>query len=86
MRQTSLISYVQLNLDVEVLGKRQQDVYTFICSHPGCSDREIVRGLGLPINCITGRRNELIKMGFVKQQGVKYDAETNRYVCGWESL
>jgi len=81
--QTSLMSYMQLK-DEAVLGVRQRAVFLFISCHPNCSDREVSKGTSLPINCTTARRNELVKMGFVKQDGVKYDVETNRYVSSWK--
>jgi hypothetical protein len=80
--QTSILSFIQLK-DEQVLGKRQLMVYKFINFHPNSSDREISQGCQLPINCVTGRRNELVRSGFVKQEGIKFDMETNRFVSSW---
>ena len=83
--QTSIMSYLQLK-DEQVLGKRQLAVYKYLGFHPNSSDREISQGCQLPINCVTGRRNELVRMGFVKQESIKFDAETNRFVSAWVVL
>lgn len=81
IRQTSILSYIELSK--EDLGKKQLQVYKFISSYPKCSDREIMKGTGLEINCVCGRRNELVKMGYVVDVGVKYDEQTNRLVTIW---
>ena len=83
VRQTSLVSYMDLK-EHGVLGERQRQVFRTISLHPdGICDWEIAQETGLPINCVTGRRNELITMGMVKQKGIKYNEKTNRYVTTW---
>jgi hypothetical protein len=84
VRQTSLLSYLELRK--EDLGKKQLQVFEFISEYPGCSDREIVKGTGLEINCVCGRRNELVKMGYVVDDGVKHEIKTNRIVTKWRTL
>ena len=81
IRQTSLLSYIELKK--EDLGKRQLQVYEFISAYPKCSDREIVKGTRMEINCVCGRRNELVKLGYVVDAGVKHDEITNRLVTIW---
>ena len=81
VQQTSLMSYSTLR--TEQLGAKQQKVLTFVSAHPRCTDREIMNGTGLTINCICGRRNELVRFGFIKEDGTKYDDETNREVLAW---
>lgn len=81
-RQTKILSYFRLK-DENGLGKAQSQVYSFISSYPKCSDREIMKGTGLAINCVCGRRNELVKMGYVIDAGVKHDERTNRLVTIW---
>ena len=86
MQQTSLQSYIQLR-DEGVLGKRQHDVYVCISANPnGITDRKIAEALRLPINCVTARRNELAKQGFIAQDGCEHDEITNRMVMKWRSL
>lgn len=81
-RQTSILSYVKL-VDENELGRLQSVVYSFITRNPKCSDREISLGTGLKINCVCGRRNELVRMNYVLEDGVKFDQETKRMVTTW---
>ena len=46
------------------------------------SDQDTAAYLGWPINCITGRRNELVQAGVVVKGGDKR-AETGRRVAWW---
>ena len=71
VQQTSLMSYSTLR--TEQLGAKQQKVLTFVSAHPRCTDRDIMKGTGLTINCVCGRRNELSRLGFVKEVGTKGD-------------
>lgn len=83
--QTSLESYIRLIGGGE-MGKRQQQVFTYIAFHPSCSDKEIADGISLPINCVCGRRTELSKMGYIQSNGIKHDDKTNRNVQTWKVL
>ena len=83
--QTTLESFTSLHLEGE-LGTRRRQVFVFISIHPNCSDREISEGLKLPINCVCGRRSELVKNKYIKQRSIKYDEKTNRNVMTWEVL
>lgn len=85
IQQTSLDSYVELKLEGK-LGKRRAQVFTYISAHPRCTGREISKGLQLPINSICGRKRELIKMGYIKEDGTKYDEETDRTVLCYRTL
>lgn len=80
--QTTLESFVRLQEEGN-LGNRQRQIYTFVSFHPNCSDREISQGVGLPINCVVGRRSELARMGYIVQESVKHDERTNRNVMTW---
>ena len=84
VQQTSLMSYQQLRSEGEI-GRRQSEVLGYIRRNPGCSDRDISKGLALPINMITGRRNELQKLGLISEDGLAYDAETRRNVLRWKA-
>lgn len=81
-RQTSLLSYLKLKEEGE-LGKKQIEVLKYIEAHPFCSDRGISAGLGMAINCVCGRRNELVKFGYVSIKGKKFDEVTKRDVIVW---
>ena len=80
--QTTLESFTRLQEEGN-LGARQKQIYTFVSFHPNCSDREISQGVGLPINCVVGRRSELARMGYLMQESIKHDEKTNRNVMTW---
>ena len=80
--QTTLESFTRLHEEGN-LGARQKQIYTFVSFHPNCSDREISQGVGLPINCVVGRRSELARMGYLMQESIKHDEKTNRNVMTW---
>ena len=69
VQQTSLMAWEELNNGSE-LGKQQLEVLNClrrsVCSI-GLTDRMIVQRTGLPINCVTPRRGELVKKGFVEE-------------------
>lgn len=79
--QTSLLSYVKLKAEGK-LGEKQKAVMEYISTHPASSDREIAVGTKLTINCVCGRRNELMKMGLIEAHK-KYDHVTERFVQAW---
>jgi len=64
VRPTSLLAYAEV---LEDLGERQIKVYKTIreFGSGGCNNKMISKKLKLPINSITGRVNELRKMGIV---------------------
>ena len=80
MRTTSLESYVKLEYK---LGHDQQIVLDCIQNYPDVSDRDISCITGLEKNNVTGRRNELHKMGLIELNGEKIDRRTNRRVTRW---
>jgi hypothetical protein len=81
-RQTSIASYIALKEEGE-LGRKQLEVLKYIAAHPFSSDREISVGLGMAINCVCGRRTEILKYGLIREKGRKYDDVTNRDVLVW---
>lgn len=64
VRGTSLLAYVEV---LEDLGNRQMEVLKAIDRLEPCNNLMISRDLNLPINCITGRSNELKKKGLIKE-------------------
>ena len=83
--QTKIASFIQLKEEGQ-LGERQKEVFKQISLHPRCSDKELSHYCNLPINCITARRNELVKLQMIKQDGAKLDQETKRMVAVWVVL
>jgi predicted transcriptional regulator len=82
--QTTLMSYATLQKEKK-LGKLQQLMYDYLLLHPNATDRQMVKELGMTINCCCGRRNELIDMGLVRASGTAYDNETKRVVMTWKT-
>lgn len=79
VRQTSIQSYHKL-INQDKLGPLQKKVFDFIKKYPGCSDREIALGTNLTINCVCGRRNELLNSSLIIQDKKKFDLTTKRNV------
>jgi hypothetical protein len=63
-QQTSLFAFQNLTH----LGARQKAVYDTL--RTPMTDKQIAEKLGWEINCVCGRRNELVKMGMVRKAGV----------------
>lgn len=59
--------------------KRAQ-IFNYILEHPGCSRGDIERGLEMKINCVTGRVNELLESGLIREEGCKHDSVSGRSV------
>lgn len=82
VQATSLEAYTELQFH---LGEHQQTVYAIIQKYPNVSDSDIERIAKLRINDVTGRRNELEKMGLITYNGEKVDRLTGRKVMKWIS-
>lgn len=80
IQQTSLLAYLEVKPN---LGQRQNDVLNAIMFLGKCTDQQIMKHLGWPINCITNRRGELLKKGLIKEAGLIKN-EGNRLVTTWE--
>ena len=81
MVDTSLEQYFNLKANPEKLDNMQLKVYEFIKNTPFCCDKEIAEGLGIEINRVTPRRNELLKMEHITDLGKK--KYNNRSVHVW---
>lgn len=67
-QETSLLAYTQLSN----LGERQKAVFDCIKQNKGLTDLEISRKMGFADpNQVRPRRNELCKMGLIKEKGKK---------------
>jgi len=92
VQPTSLEAYTEIQWH---LAKDQEIVYNCIKEHPNMSDSEILIYLqthhpksknprsNWKTSMITGRRNELIKMGLVEYNGEKLDRRTEKRVMKW---
>ena len=80
MQQTSLFSYH--TFIKPKLGEKQKEVYEALRLKESMTDQEIAISLSWPINCITGRRGELAKLGLVRKAGIKM--QNGRPATLWE--
>lgn len=81
-QQTSLFAYADAK---KSLGKRQVMVYHAIKENPGIDNLAISNLLGIAINSITPRVQELRKLGRVKEAGKKVSPLTGRKVMTWKT-
>jgi hypothetical protein len=60
---------------------KRAKIFSFIFENGGCSRGDIERGIvGMKINCVCGRVNELIACGAVYEKGCKHDELSGRSV------
>ena len=79
VQQTSIQTYRNL-----VLETRQYEVYKLLkFQNFGLNNRMIAEALGRPINSITPRVNELVKLGLCEEHHKDYDKVTKRYTIFW---
>lgn len=83
LQQTSLEVYNEIVM-TKRLNQMQQTVYDCIQIHPGIPDRKISELTGLRINCVTPRRNELLKKGLI-QKGLVILLYGHKHMT-WETL
>ena len=83
VKATSLLAYAEI---LENLGERQLEVLKAIDKIEPCSDLDLVDYLKKPINTITPRRNELVKMGLVVEAKVDISKQTHRSVTFWKRI
>ena len=81
MQETSIEAYNSIQVS---LGKRQKNVHDMIKKNGSVTNRELSTLLQMPINQITPRTNELVKMGLVIQDGKVKDLLTNRSAMLWK--
>lgn len=80
---TSLLAYAEV---LENLGERQEQVFEVIRRLRSCNNLMIQKELGLPINSITPRVNELRELGVVRLHKRDICPYTGRKVKFWKPL
>lgn len=78
MQETSLEAY----RSIKPLGRRQQQVLSYITDNPECCNLDIAVGLDLPINSVTGRVKELAESARIYPYGHK-TSKTGRRAITW---
>lgn len=80
IRSTSLAAHIE-NEHTGFNSTKRAQVFSYIVDHPGCSRADIERGLmGMKINCVCGRVNELLNSGFIREDGCKHDPISGKSV------
>jgi predicted transcriptional regulator len=80
IQETSLFSYKEIK---KVLSSRQKEVYEAIkMMNRPFTDKELATFMDKPINTITPRRGELVKMGLLQKFGKK--KQDGRTAILWE--
>lgn len=82
IQDTSLKTYKEITNE-GLLGKMESRVLSLIVLYPNNCDRIYAEIGHLKINQVTGRRNELMRMGCVEDAGIQLDPDTNRSVHIW---
>ena len=80
--QTSILAYYKM--DRGKMNALQTEIYNLIKECNALSNRDIARILNREICTVTGRVNELQKMGLVRSWAKKKDPVTNHTVSIWE--
>ncbi|MCF7861172.1 hypothetical protein K9M79_02915 [Candidatus Woesearchaeota archaeon] len=80
MNECSLHAYEEIK---EELGERQLQVYSTIKELQYATNTMIAKYLNLPINCVTGRTNELRKKGIVEKSHISWDPITKNKATYW---
>ncbi len=78
IQQTSLTAFRSLDL-----GSRQREVFDGFVRFGDCTNLELSISLGLPINQVTPRTNELVKSGAVLNKGKRRCGVSGRTVIAW---
>ncbi len=78
---TTLESFKKLKKEGK-LYPRQRDILRLL-GFGTWTDRELSKELKLPINSITPRRNELVKLNLIEKKSKIHDNVTNRTVTLW---
>jgi predicted transcriptional regulator len=80
---TSLAAYDSI---AGQLSEKRKAVLTALKQLEPASNAHVAEFLHWPINCVTGRMNELRKLGFVRPRGKKPGPPTGRFVYYWETI
>ena len=80
VRDTSLEAYEDIRPKPR---NNQTIVYSLLAQKGPLTDREIAVTLGWEINCVTGRRNELVQTGGIVDRGKRECTITRRKVHTW---
>ena len=78
IQPTSLDAYQNLKI-----GNRQRIVFDAFKNHGACTNLEIATWEKIPINQVTPRTNELVKMGYVAESHKRKCSISGRTAIAW---
>lgn len=78
--QTSMLAYIDV---MPSIGAKQKRVYDYIKLIGPSTNLEVSRNTGMPINTVTPRTNELVKIGMLKQCGKRKCLVSGRIAKTW---
>ena len=81
---TSLLAYSNLK-ESGTLGIQEGIVYNCIFTNQNITDKEIEKKTGININAVTGRRNGLVKLNLIEDNGKRKCTITNSQVYQWKT-
>lgn len=70
-------------LDEGLVGEQQIKVLDWLAQNPRSTDKELSVASGMNINAVTGRRNELARLGLVHSIGKRECNVTGRMAMEW---
>ena len=83
VRQTSLLAYDEV-VQKGKMGSRHRQILELMRDGYPRTDWEITKALGYnDPNVVRPRRNELVKLGFLREDGRTVCAETRKRVINW---
>ena len=86
MQDTSLSAFVAIQ---PRLPKKQKEVFRILqeatAQGVDMTNYELAKALHWQINCVTGRVNELVKMGLVARAGRRWNGETKAWNISWRT-
>ena len=80
VKETSKLAYIGINEDGTAISLRGL-IYNAIRNRPGSTRKELAEGLGVAINSVCGRVNELLKAKHVHELPKRKDISTGRMAC-----
>ena len=83
IRDTSIEAYAAIH---STIGNRQREVLSALNQLDGATNLEISRHLDIPINQITPRTNELVKLEYVRVKKRRTCTISGRRCIEWETF
>lgn len=83
IQKTSLIAYIEIKPHI---GKQEKLIYDTIKENEIINDREIAEISGVEKSSVCGRRNMLVKKGYIQISYIARDEKTGKKTIYWECV